>query len=167
MPDHELVIRITAPTAENGEHWATTIRDLVAAEYGDSMRLAFDGPRLVGPAGADLHEAVRGALEAADGHSCQTLDGADYDALTDAALAVIEPRIADLLAGAEVTDAAEEPPPVVQSGLCGLPHYDHPQSTCSEPAGHADGPRATCHGAALVIGGEERGGVAWGPEVAE
>lgn len=56
MPDHELVIRITAPTASDGEHWATTIRDLVTAEHGHHMRLAFDGPRLVNAPGSTVEQ---------------------------------------------------------------------------------------------------------------
>lgn len=43
--------------------------------------------------------------------------------------------------------------------LCGLPHYDHPESTCAEPTGHT-GP----HAAVLVIDGRECGAVAWGPD---
>jgi hypothetical protein len=42
---------------------------------------------------------------------------------------------------------------------CGLPHYDHPESTCAEPADHT-GP----HAAVLVIDGRECGAVAWGPD---
>jgi len=49
------------------------------------------------------------------------------------------------------------PPP--DPALCGLPHGDYPQSLCREPAGHG-GP----HAARLVIGGEECGAVAWGPD---
>lgn len=42
---------------------------------------------------------------------------------------------------------------------CGLPHYDHPESTCTGPADH-DGP----HVAPLIIDGRECGAVAWGPD---
>jgi hypothetical protein len=40
--------------------------------------------------------------------------------------------------------------------LCGLPHYDHPQSTCTQPAAHT-GP----HAAPLIINGRQCGAVAW------
>lgn len=40
--------------------------------------------------------------------------------------------------------------------LCGLPHYDYPESTCTQPAGHT-GP----HAAPLIIDGRECGAVAW------
>ncbi|MFE1205672.1 hypothetical protein ACFW5V_28710 [Streptomyces sp. NPDC058762] len=39
---------------------------------------------------------------------------------------------------------------------CALPHYDYPESTCTETAGHT-GP----HAAPLIINGRERGAVAW------
>jgi hypothetical protein len=113
VPDHELVIRITAPTAENGAHWATTIRDLVVAEHGDSMRLAFDGPRVVGPPGADLRTIVAAAMAREAGSKAFREPGREWNHLrsvwlahADAALAVVEPRIAELHAGAEVADRA-------------------------------------------------------------
>jgi hypothetical protein len=40
--------------------------------------------------------------------------------------------------------------------LCGLPHYDYPESTCTDTAGHT-GP----HAAPLIINGRECGAVAW------
>lgn len=39
MAVREVRIRVQAPSAENAAQWAQTIRDLVVAEYGDSMRL--------------------------------------------------------------------------------------------------------------------------------
>jgi hypothetical protein len=44
----------------------------------------------------------------------------------------------------------------VTGRLCGLPHYDYPESTCTQPAGHT-GP----HAAPLIINGRECGAVAW------
>lgn len=45
----EVRIRVQAPSGENAGQWAETIRDLVLAEYGDSMRLEVtilpEGPR--------------------------------------------------------------------------------------------------------------------------
>jgi len=35
----EVRITVRAPSEENAGRWAETIRDLVVAEYGDSMRL--------------------------------------------------------------------------------------------------------------------------------
>jgi hypothetical protein len=114
VPDHELVIRVTAPTAENGEHWATTIRDLVQAEHGDSMRLAFDGPRVVGPAGADriadLHADRTDAIDGQDRLRAVIRQAAGrLTVATQHAPETLRPRlreITDLLAGAEVTDDA-------------------------------------------------------------
>lgn len=34
-----LTVAVTAPTQENAEQWATTLRDLIAAEHGGEMRL--------------------------------------------------------------------------------------------------------------------------------
>ena len=39
---------------------------------------------------------------------------------------------------------------------CGLPHYDYPESTCTQPAGHRG-----AHAAPLIIDGRDRGAVAW------
>lgn len=39
---------------------------------------------------------------------------------------------------------------------CGLPHYQHPETLCTQPANH-HGP----HGGPLIIDGQERGGAAW------
>jgi hypothetical protein len=44
----------------------------------------------------------------------------------------------------------------VTGRLCGLPHYDYPESTCTDTAGHT-GP----HAAPLIINGRECGAVAW------
>lgn len=44
--------------------------------------------------------------------------------------------------------------------LCGLPHYDYPESTCAEPAGHYRRDRDS-HAAPLVIDGRQCGAVAW------
>jgi hypothetical protein len=44
----------------------------------------------------------------------------------------------------------------VTDPLCGLPHYDFPESTCTQPTGHA-GP----HGSPLIINGRQCGAVAW------
>jgi hypothetical protein len=52
VPDHELRIRITAPTEGDGYHWGITIRDLVLAEHGEHMRLDIPEPRLVNPPGS-------------------------------------------------------------------------------------------------------------------
>ena len=45
-------------------------------------------------------------------------------------------------------------------GLCGLPHYDHPESRCTEPAGHYRRDRDS-HAAPLIIDGRQRGAVVW------
>lgn len=45
-------------------------------------------------------------------------------------------------------------------GLCGLPHYDYPESTCTQPAGHYRRDRDP-HAAPLIIDGRECGAVAW------
>ncbi|MER6350601.1 hypothetical protein ABT186_01795 [Streptomyces sp. NPDC001634] len=59
--------------------------------------------------------------------------------------------------------------------LCGLPHYDHPETLCTEPAGHYK-PGWDPHAGPLIIDGRHCGGVAWdepapahdaGPSVAE
>jgi hypothetical protein len=43
---------------------------------------------------------------------------------------------------------------------CGLPHYEYPESTCAETAGHTG-----VHAAALIIDGQHRGSVSWGPGI--
>lgn len=43
---------------------------------------------------------------------------------------------------------------------CGLPHYDYPESTCTEPAGHYRRDRDP-HAGPLIIDGRECGAVAW------
>lgn len=43
---------------------------------------------------------------------------------------------------------------------CGLPHHDHPESTCAEPAGHYRRDRDS-HAAPLVIDGRQCGAVVW------
>jgi hypothetical protein len=54
-----VLIAVTAPTAENATEWATTVSDLVQAEYGDTMRLAV---RVSPPAAAPSAPADRAAL---------------------------------------------------------------------------------------------------------
>ena len=44
--------------------------------------------------------------------------------------------------------------------VCGLPHYDYPESTCTQPTGHHRHAR-TPHGGPLIINGRECGAVAW------
>jgi hypothetical protein len=44
--------------------------------------------------------------------------------------------------------------------LCGQPHYDHPESTCAEPAGHYR-PGSAPHAGPLVIDGRQGGAAAW------
>jgi hypothetical protein len=56
-----VLIAVTAPTAENATEWATTVSDLVQAEYGDTMRLAV---RVSPPAAAPSAPADRAALSA-------------------------------------------------------------------------------------------------------
>ena len=47
-----------------------------------------------------------------------------------------------------------------QHAVCGHPHYDYPDSTCTEPAGHYQR-NVDPHAAPLVIDGRECGAVAW------
>lgn len=47
-----------------------------------------------------------------------------------------------------------------QATVCGLPHHDHPESRCTEPAGHYRRDRDS-HAAPLVIDGRRGGAVAW------
>lgn len=44
--------------------------------------------------------------------------------------------------------------------LCGLPHYDYPESVCAEPAGRYRRDRDS-HAALLVIDGRQCGAVVW------
>lgn len=48
-----LTVVVTAPTQENADHWAATLRDLIAAEHGEEMRLHMT----IGP--ADTTEETR------------------------------------------------------------------------------------------------------------
>lgn len=43
---------------------------------------------------------------------------------------------------------------------CGLPHHDHPESTCTEPAGHYQR-YIDSHAAPLIIDSTVCGAVAW------
>lgn len=43
---------------------------------------------------------------------------------------------------------------------CGTPHYDYPESRCTEPPGHYRR-EWDCHAAPLIINGRECGAVAW------
>ena len=44
--------------------------------------------------------------------------------------------------------------------LCGLPHYEHTESLCTEPAGHYI-PDRDPHAGPLIINGRECGGISW------
>ncbi|MBZ6250538.1 hypothetical protein KVH27_19420 [Streptomyces olivaceus] len=46
------------------------------------------------------------------------------------------------------------------SPLCGAPHHDHPDTLCTQPAGHYRRDRDP-HGGPLIIDGRERGSAAW------
>lgn len=46
------------------------------------------------------------------------------------------------------------------SPLCGQPHYDYPETLCTQPAGHYRRDRDP-HAGPLIIDGRERGGAAW------
>ena len=43
---------------------------------------------------------------------------------------------------------------------CGQPHYDYPETLCTQPAGHYRRDRDP-HGGPLIINGAECGGAAW------
>ncbi|MFD5491563.1 hypothetical protein ACFWH4_01145 [Streptomyces sp. NPDC127091] len=43
---------------------------------------------------------------------------------------------------------------------CGAPHHDHPQTLCTEPAGHYQ-PERDPHAGPLIIDGRECGAAAW------
>lgn len=43
---------------------------------------------------------------------------------------------------------------------CGLPHHDHPDTVCTQPAGHYQ-PGQNPHAGPLIIGGQVCGGTAW------
>ncbi len=43
---------------------------------------------------------------------------------------------------------------------CGQPHYDYPETLCTQPAGHYRLHRDP-HAGPLIIDGRERGGAAW------
>lgn len=44
--------------------------------------------------------------------------------------------------------------------LCGLPHYDYPETVCTEPSGHYRRERDP-HAGPLIIDGRVCGGAAW------
>ncbi|MFF4791884.1 hypothetical protein ACFY2M_19445 [Streptomyces sp. NPDC001276] len=44
--------------------------------------------------------------------------------------------------------------------LCGRPHYQHPETLCTEPAGHYQ-PDRDPHAGPLIIDGRQCGGAAW------
>jgi hypothetical protein len=44
--------------------------------------------------------------------------------------------------------------------LCGLPHYDYPETVYTEPAGHYQ-PITDPHAGPLIIDGRHVGGAAW------
>jgi len=44
--------------------------------------------------------------------------------------------------------------------LCGVPHYDYPESRCTEPASHYRW-RVDSHAAPLIIAGRQCGAIAW------
>ena len=44
--------------------------------------------------------------------------------------------------------------------LCGLPHYQHPDTVCTQPAGHYQ-PGVDPHAGPLIIDGRQCGGCAW------
>lgn len=44
--------------------------------------------------------------------------------------------------------------------LCGQPHYDYPDTVCTEPAGHYRR-EADPHAGPLIVGGRQIGGAAW------
>lgn len=46
------------------------------------------------------------------------------------------------------------------TALCGLPHYEHPQTVCTQPAHHYR-PERDSHAGPLIIDGRVCGGVAW------
>jgi hypothetical protein len=48
----------------------------------------------------------------------------------------------------------------VTGPLCGLPHYQHTESTCTQPAGHYQ-PDLDPHAGPLIIDGRQCGGLAW------
>lgn len=50
--------------------------------------------------------------------------------------------------------------PEPSSRLCRLPHYDHPETICTEPAGHYQ-PLINPHAGPLIINGRHSGGAAW------
>ncbi len=43
---------------------------------------------------------------------------------------------------------------------CGLPHHNHPDTVCTEPAGHYQ-PLTNPHAGPLIIDGYECGAAAW------
>lgn len=47
-----------------------------------------------------------------------------------------------------------------QAAVCGLPHYQYTESTCTEPAGHYRRD-VDPHAGPLIIDGQECGAVAW------
>lgn len=86
MSTHELRIRITAPNPGDGEHWAISIRDLVAAEHGQDMRLAFDGPHLVNEPGSTTEQLPADLLAVLAPRSYLSTACQTARSLTDAAL---------------------------------------------------------------------------------
>lgn len=43
---------------------------------------------------------------------------------------------------------------------CGTPHYDYPETRCTQPAGHYQ-PATDPHAGPLILGGTVCGGAAW------
>ena len=46
------------------------------------------------------------------------------------------------------------------TGLCGLPHHQHSETLCTQPAGHYQ-PDQDPHAGPLILDGHVRGGAAW------
>lgn len=164
MPDYELRIRVTAPTPADGERWAGGIRDLVVAEFGETMRLDIDGPRLVNPPGSTVEQLPDDVLAGQPEHryvSTACVHGLHRDRCRSNCKfcgALCACRCHAVGVKSSLVESADP-------ALCGLPHYDYPESLCAEPAGHDEPERPSPHAAVLVIGGKECGAVAWGPEV--
>lgn len=47
-----------------------------------------------------------------------------------------------------------------QPGLCGAPHHQHPETLCTQPAGHYQ-PDRDPHAGPLILDGRIIGGAAW------
>jgi hypothetical protein len=99
-----VLIAVTAPTAENATEWATTVSDLVQAEYGGTMRLAVRvNPPAAPSAPADraaLRERIRRAVCEAEGFAWDSdmLEPDEYGDHADAVLSVL-PATTDRAAG--------------------------------------------------------------------